>query len=99
MWCQSAAARDRAEVTARDYRRFRRRDCGRQFNERPGGELNLIVTAKIGLAPYRITFGGSQHGMGLTAFCGDDARRNRRSSRGQLEGVGDRRDALGWRLV
>ncbi|WP_434082871.1 IS1/IS1595 family N-terminal zinc-binding domain-containing protein [Acidisoma cladoniae] len=25
------------EVTARGYRRYRCRDCGRQFNERSGG--------------------------------------------------------------
>lgn len=27
-------------MTARGYRRFRRRACGRQFNERSGGVLN-----------------------------------------------------------
>jgi transposase-like protein len=31
---------ERPEVTARGYRRFRCRDCGRQFNERSGGVLN-----------------------------------------------------------
>jgi transposase-like protein len=31
---------DRPEVTARGYRRFRCRDCHRQFNERSGGLLN-----------------------------------------------------------
>ncbi len=30
------------ETTARGYRRFRCRDCGRQFNERSGGVLNRI---------------------------------------------------------
>jgi len=38
--CQSVAVTERAEVTARGYRRFRCRDCGRQFNERSGGVLN-----------------------------------------------------------
>ena len=40
VWCQSVAVAERAEVTARGYRRFRCRDCGRQFNERSGGVLN-----------------------------------------------------------
>jgi transposase-like protein len=40
VWCQSVAVTERAEVTARGYRRFRCRDCGRQFNERSGGVLN-----------------------------------------------------------
>ena len=40
MWCQPVAVTERAEVTARGYRRFRCRDCGRQFNERSGGVLN-----------------------------------------------------------
>jgi putative transposase len=38
--CGSAALTERPEVTARGYRRFRCRDCGRQFNERSGGVLN-----------------------------------------------------------
>ncbi len=38
--CGSSAESERPEVTARGYRRFRRRDCGRQFNERSGGVLN-----------------------------------------------------------
>jgi transposase-like protein len=40
VWCQSVAVTERAEVTARGYRRFRCRDCGRQFNARSGGVLN-----------------------------------------------------------
>ncbi len=40
MCCGSEAVTERPEVTARDYRRFRCRDCGRQFNERSGGALN-----------------------------------------------------------
>ena len=39
MCCGSAAVTER-EVTARGYRRFRCRDCGRQFNARSGGVLN-----------------------------------------------------------
>ncbi len=38
--CGSAAVTVRPEVTARGYRRFRCRDCGRQFNERSSGVLN-----------------------------------------------------------
>ncbi len=38
--CGSDAVTERREVTARGYRRFRCRDCGRQFNERSAGVLN-----------------------------------------------------------
>jgi putative transposase len=38
--CGSSAVTERREVTARGYRRYRCRDCGRQFNERSGGVLN-----------------------------------------------------------
>ena len=38
--CGSASVTERREVTAQGYRRFRCRDCGRQFNERSGGVLN-----------------------------------------------------------
>jgi putative transposase len=34
------AVTKRPEVTAQGYRRFRCRDCSRQFNERSGGVLN-----------------------------------------------------------
>jgi transposase-like protein len=39
-FCGSEAVTERSEITARGYRRFRCRDCGRQFNERSGGLLN-----------------------------------------------------------
>ena len=38
--CCSAAVTERPERTALGYRRFRCRDCGRQFSERSGGVLN-----------------------------------------------------------
>jgi putative transposase len=38
--CGSEAVTERPEVTAQGYRRFRCRDCDRQFNERSGGVLN-----------------------------------------------------------
>ena len=38
--CGSGVVTERPEVTAQGYRRFRCRDCGRQFNERSGGVLN-----------------------------------------------------------
>ncbi len=38
--CGSTAVTERREVTARGYRRFRCRTCGRQFNERSAGVLN-----------------------------------------------------------
>ena len=38
--CGSSAVTERPEVTARGYRRFRCRTCGRQFNGRSAGVLN-----------------------------------------------------------
>ena len=38
--CGSAAVTERPDLTAQGYRRFRCRDCGRQFNERSDGVLN-----------------------------------------------------------
>ena len=38
--CGSAAVTERPERTAQGYRRFRCRECGKQFNERSGGVLN-----------------------------------------------------------
>jgi transposase-like protein len=38
--CGSASISERRDCTANGYRRFRCRDCGRQFNERSGGVLN-----------------------------------------------------------
>src|SRR5215212_11308035 len=38
--CGSAAVTERPEHTARGYRRFRCRDCGKQYNERSGTLLN-----------------------------------------------------------
>ena len=38
--CGFAAVAERPDRTARGYRRFRCRDCGKQFNERSGGVLN-----------------------------------------------------------
>jgi transposase-like protein len=38
--CGSAAVTERPERTARGYRRFRCRGCGKQYNERSGGVLN-----------------------------------------------------------
>src|SRR3954469_3288501 len=38
--CGSEAVTERPERTARGYRRFRCRACGKQFNERSGGLLN-----------------------------------------------------------
>ena len=38
--CGSASVTERREITAQGYRRFRCRDCGRQFNERSSGVLN-----------------------------------------------------------
>ena len=38
--CGSGRVTERREVTAQGYRRFRCRECSRQFNERSGGVLN-----------------------------------------------------------
>src|SRR6201989_2052038 len=38
--CGSAAVTQRSERTAQGYKRFRCRDCGKQFNERAGTALN-----------------------------------------------------------
>ena len=38
--CQSASIKERPERTAQGYRRFRCRDCAKQFNERSTGLLN-----------------------------------------------------------
>jgi transposase-like protein len=38
--CGSRAIAERSDRTARGYRRFRCRDCGKQFNERSAGLLN-----------------------------------------------------------
>jgi putative transposase len=40
--CSSATVTERPERTARGYRRFRCRKCGKQFNERSAGALNRI---------------------------------------------------------
>ena len=38
--CGSAAVTERPDLTARGYRWFRCRDCGKQFNQRSDGALN-----------------------------------------------------------
>jgi putative transposase len=38
--CGGATISERRELTVQGYRRFRCRDCGKQFNERTGGSLN-----------------------------------------------------------
>ncbi|WP_284947779.1 IS6 family transposase [Acidisoma cladoniae] len=60
--CGSSAVNERREVTARGYRRYRCRDCGRQFNERSGGVLNRAclpsdIIAFVGFCRlrYRLT--------------------------------------------
>jgi hypothetical protein len=60
--CGSAAVTERPERTARGYRRFRCRACGKQFNERSGGLLNrtqypsdLIALVALWRLRYRLT--------------------------------------------
>ena len=40
--CGSASVTERPERTAQGYRRFRCRQCGKQFNERSGTALNRV---------------------------------------------------------
>ena len=60
--CGFAAAAERPERTARGCRRFRCRDCGKQFNERSGGLLNrtqhtsdVIALVVLWRLRYRLT--------------------------------------------
>jgi putative transposase len=49
--CGSAAVTERPERTARGYRRFRCRDCGKQFNERSAGLLDRAQYPSDVIAP------------------------------------------------
>ena len=60
--CGSAAVAERPERTARGYRRFRCRDCGKQFNDRSAGLLNhtqypsdVIALVVLWRLRYRLT--------------------------------------------
>jgi putative transposase len=60
--CGSAAVAERPERTARGYRRFRCRDCGKQYNERSSGLLNhtqypsdVIALVVLWRLRYRLT--------------------------------------------
>src|SRR4051812_19815582 len=60
--CGSTAVTERPERTAQGYRRFRCRDCGRQYNERSGTELNhaqypsdVIALVVLWRLRYRLT--------------------------------------------
>jgi putative transposase len=60
--CGSAAVTERPERTARGYRRFRCRECGKQYNERSGGVLNhthypsdVIALVVLWRLRYRLT--------------------------------------------
>ena len=60
--CGSTAVTERPERTAQGYRRFRCRDCGRQFNERSAGALNrtqhpsdVIALVVLWRPRYRLT--------------------------------------------
>src|SRR3954452_1756141 len=60
--CGSAAVTERPERTAGGYRRFRCRECGKQYNERSGGLLNhaqypsdVIALVVLWRLRYRLT--------------------------------------------
>ena len=60
--CGSTAVTERPECTAQGYRRFRCRDCGKQFNERSGTLLNHTqypsdVIALVVLCSWLPSFG------------------------------------------
>jgi hypothetical protein len=60
--CGSAAVTEGLECTARGYRRFRCRECGKQYNERSGSLLNhthypsdVIALVVLWRLRYRLT--------------------------------------------
>src|SRR3954470_10397164 len=60
--CGSAAVTERPDLTAQSYRRFRCRDCGKQYNERSAGLLNhtqypsdVIALVVLWRLRYRLT--------------------------------------------
>jgi putative transposase len=60
--CGSAAVTERPERTVQGYRRFRCRECGKQFNERSAGVLNrtqypsdVIALVVLWRLRYRLT--------------------------------------------
>src|ERR687897_900829 len=60
--CGSAAVTERPERTARGYRRFRCRECGKQYNERSGSLLNhtqypsdVVALTVLWRLRYRLT--------------------------------------------
>ena len=57
--CGSAAVTERSERTAQGYRRFRCRECGKQYNERSGGVLNYTHYPRLFNA---VECGGGQGG-------------------------------------
>ncbi|MBV9776032.1 MAG: hypothetical protein JO143_03180, partial [Acetobacteraceae bacterium] len=87
--CGSAATSARRDRTAQGHRRFRCRDCGREFNERSGGALNrtqypsdVIALVVLWRLRYRLTLQDLsemflQRGIAVTRknylFLGSDA--------------------------
>ena len=60
--CGSSSITTRPERTAQGYRRYRCRGCGKQFNERTGGQLNraqypsdIIALVVFGRFRYKIS--------------------------------------------
>src|ERR687894_1207874 len=82
--CGSAAVTERPERPAQGYRRFRCRVCGKQFNERSGGQLNrthypsdVIALVVLWRLRYRLT---------LRALCCTDWRCGRIEPGPRLQG-------------
>ncbi len=90
--CGSAAVTERPERTARGYRRFRCRACGKGFNERSGGLLNhaqypsdVIALVVLWRLRYRLTLRDLAEmflARGLTPALADELRRRRRGRSG-----------------
>jgi transposase-like protein len=78
--CGSGAVIERPDLTAQGYRRFRCRDCDKQFNERSDGVLNraslpsdIIAFVVFCRLRYRLTLRDLSEIMLLRGFKAHDA--------------------------
>jgi len=76
--CGSGAVSERPDLTAQGYRRFRCRNCDRQFNERTDGVLNraslpsdIIAFVVFCRLRYRLTLRDLSEIMLLRGFTGE----------------------------
>ena len=73
--CSSTAVSERSDLTAQGYRRFRCRDCGKQFNERSDSILNraslpsdIISVRGVLSAALQADTAGSQRDHAVARF-------------------------------